>query len=138
MTPLKPPPEGDWKKMKLPGFASLIGPIWSKKENDTWIYGLQTTNEHANGIGIIHGGLIASLADQSMSVAAWVDAKKAPVATIQLDLRFLTAAKPGDFIEVMSQVRHVSKSIIFVEATLTVSDKQIAIASGVWKILNTK
>lgn len=138
MTDVQSLNSGKWKKMKLPGFANMIGPIWSTKQNETWVYGLQSGKDHVNSIGIIHGGLISSLADQSMSIAAWFAADKEPVATVQLDLRFLTAAKAGEFIEVMPQVRHVSKSIIFVEAELSVSDKQIAIASGVWKILSNK
>lgn len=138
MTLVKPPLSSDWKRMKLPGFANMIGPIWSNNKDDKWRYGLLTGNQHTNAMGIIHGGLVTSLADQSMSIAAWVCAKKNNVATIQLDVRFLTAAKPGDFIEVTSKVINSSKSIIFVEANLTVSDKQIAIASGMWKILANK
>ena len=29
-----------WKPRTLPGFAGLVGPLWTRKEDDGWAYGL--------------------------------------------------------------------------------------------------
>lgn len=131
------PPNG-WKKMDISGFVEMIGPLWSYNNDNVLRYGFQTSAEHINPVGIIHGGMVTSLADHAMSIAAWFHAGKNAVATVQLDVRFMSSAKPDDFIEAIPFVRHVSKTLIFVEADLMVNDKQIAVASGVWKILGSK
>lgn len=131
-------PTDGWEKMDVSGFADMIGPLWSCQKNDAWRYAFQTSVAHINPIGIIHGGMITSLADHAMSIAAWFHAGKNAVATVQLDMRFMSSAKPDDFIEAAPFIRHVSKTLIFVEADLMVNDKQIAVASGVWKILGSK
>jgi hypothetical protein len=50
-----------------------------------------------------------------------------------MDLRYLDAAKDGDRLEARVTIRHQAKSLLFLEADITVSGKSIAAASAIMK-----
>lgn len=127
-------PEG-WKPIRASGFSELIGPLLLPtapgKQNT---YGLQTSDRHRNHIGLVHGGVLTSLLDQAMAVAAWNAADRQPVVTVQMDTRFLGAARAGDFLETRATIRHSTRTMIFVDADVTGTNGPVAAASAVMKI----
>ena len=58
--------EAGWRERTSQGFSALVGPIWSRREEDAWVLGVLTGDQHANVMGIVHGGLIATLMDQAV------------------------------------------------------------------------
>lgn len=123
--------------MKIPGLIQTIGPLLAKREGDTWRYGLQTGPQHANPIGRIHGGTIATLADQAMALYAWEAVGRRPVVTVHMDTRFLAAANPGDFLEADVSIRHRTFTILFIEASITSGSTPVALASGILQIVKS-
>ena len=53
--------------------------------------------------------------------------------TVQMNTNFLNAARPGDFLEVDVRVRKRSGSMLFMDAILTVGNREIATASCILK-----
>ena len=47
-------------------FTDPWEPLYSKKTDKAVVIGLRLAKAHTNGRGLIHGGLIASLADNAM------------------------------------------------------------------------
>lgn len=114
---------------------ATIGPLLAKRdEQGGFIYSLEAREEHTNAIGLVHGGVISSLLDQAISMAAWTAADRAPVVTLQLDTRFLRAAKPGALIEARATIRHRSGSMIFVDAEAVDDAQTLALATAIMKI----
>ena len=127
-----------WKRRSAVGFMERIGPLWARREGDGWIYGLLTDDGHVNNAGIVHGGVMTTLADHVMSIVAWEAMERRPCVTLQLDTYFLATAKPGDFIEVRGRISHKTRSTLFLDAVLSVNGSDVAKASGIWRAVSGK
>lgn len=125
--------ETGWKELKVGGFMDRAGPLLARKKDGSWFYGLQTDKSHINPAGIIHGGVTASLVDHAIAMVAWEATGRVPCATIQMDLRYLDSAKAGDRLEARVAIRRQAKSLLFLDADVTVSGRSIAAASAIMK-----
>lgn len=124
-----------WKRRELSGFAGLTGPLWTRKDDDAWVFGLLAEAKHANPAGIVHGGMLATLLDHTLSVLAWEANGRVPCVTVGLDVQFLAPATPGDFIEARGRIVRRTASLAFAQGTLAVADAPIATASAIIKVL---
>ena len=50
-------------------------------------------------------------------------------------LHVCSLGRIGEFVEAHCEVMRVTRSLIFMRSTLMVGDRLVAMASGVWKIL---
>lgn len=129
----------EWRELKkMPGLMGHIGPLLAKREGESWRYGLQTTEVHGNPIGVIHGGSLMAMLDQTATmIAIWITGEKA-VLTVQMDTRFLAAARIGDLIEGTATLRHRTGTMLFIDAQLSVDGKAVADASLIMKLVAHK
>ena len=51
---------------KAIGFAAANGPLFEKIENGRAIRGFRPGPQHANALGIVHGGMLAAFLDSAM------------------------------------------------------------------------
>lgn len=122
-----------WRARRVPGLLERIGPLWTRREDDGWGYGLLLDESHCNGAGMVHGGVVTTLADHALSALAWEAAERHPCITIQLGSQFLAPIRPGDFLEARGAVVQRGRSLLFMEGRLSVGERDVASASGVWK-----
>lgn len=132
-----PTAEG-WKQRESKGFMAVAGPLWSRREGDEWAYGMIASDAHVNATGVVHGGMLVSLADQAMSMLVWEAMERTPCVTIQLDTQFLSSARPGDFIQARGRVIRKTRSLVFVQGTLEVNGESVLAATGIWKAITTR
>jgi uncharacterized protein (TIGR00369 family) len=130
------PSQHGWTPRTLPGFAGLIGPLWTRRDEQGWAYAVLIEERHANPAGVAHGGLISTLADHALSVIAWEANARRPCITVALDVRFLAPARPGDLVVARGRVVRQTGSLAFVEGRLTVADLEIATASAILSVRN--
>ena len=122
-----------------PGFMKHNGGLLfrtiSEKE-----YQFKTTikENHLNAAGITHVGFIAAVVDAGAGTAAHRSAGKDPCVTISLELKFISAIKLGQELIGNTKIQKKTKSMVFLTCELKTSDKIVATASGVWKILKLK
>ena len=129
------PSTSGWKPRTLEGFIGSVGPLWTRKENDSWAYAFVPASQHTNPAGIVHGGLLMTLIDHALSAIAWEDAGRRPCVTIQIDVRFLTAVRPQTLVEARGRVVRRTATLSFVEGNLTVGEEIAVTASAILKIL---
>jgi len=100
-------------------------------------YEFKTTisKNHLNDAGITHGGFLAALVDAGAGTAAHRSAVNSPCVTISLEIKFISAVKLGQELIGKTIIQKKTKSLIFLTCELKVSNKIVATASGVWKIL---
>ena len=132
-----PEAEG-WAPRPPVGFTGLTGPLWSRPEGDGWAYGVLAEPRHANGHGIVHGGMLVTLLDNTLGLTVWHATGLRPSVTMQLNTHFLAAARPGEFLEARGEILRLANSVAFVRGTLSVGDRLVAAADGVWKVLAAK
>jgi len=124
----------DWKPRTLDGFVGLIGPLLTRREGDAWAYAIRTEAKHTNPAGIVHGGLLTALLDHALSVIAWEANERRACITVALDVHFLAAARPGDLVVARGRVVRTSASLVFMQGSLTVDDKEVATGKAIMKI----
>ena len=119
-----------------PGFMKHNGGLLFKNisENE---YQFKTTikETHLNAAGITHGGFISAVVDAGAGTAAHRAADNNPCVTISLELKFISPVKLGQELIGTTKIQKKTKSMIFLTCELKTSDKIVATASGVWKIL---
>jgi len=127
----------DFEQISLkPGFMKHNGGLLFKKisENE---YEFKTTikENHLNSAGITHGGFIAAVIDAGAGTAAHRSTNQSPCVTISLELKFISAVKLGQELTGKAKIQKKTKSMVFLTCELSVANKIVATASGVWKIL---
>ena len=119
-----------------PGFMKHNGGLLFKTISENEYEFKATVKEnHLNAAGIAHGGFIATFVDAGAGTAAHRVADQNPCVTISLELKFISAVKLGQEIVGKTKIQKKTKSVVFLTCELTVANKIVATASGVWKIL---
>lgn len=90
---------------------------------------------HLNMVGILHGGVHATLIDSAMGLLATLQKPNQDTVTIQLSINYFAAVKEGK-IEVKTSVVQASRSLVTTEGT--VFDEQgnmLAKGQAIFKVL---
>lgn len=126
---------GGWKKVQSAGaFMDMAGPLWAKRDEGRWLYGVLAAPCHLNSAGVVHGGLLETLMDHALSAIAWEAVERVPCVTLQLDSHFLSAVRAGEFIEALGQVVHRTASIVFLRGGLRVAEREVMAAQALMKV----
>lgn len=123
-----------------PGFMALCGPTYLKNPGDgsTPVLALRVEEKHLNMRGIVHGGLLVTLADSALATGLHY-ARKVPLSlvTVSLTTDFVEAAHLGDWIEAHVDVQRVGARMAFANCYLHVGEKRILRASGVFAVVKS-
>ena len=127
----------DFEQISLkPGFMKHNGGLLFKtiSENE---YEFKTTikENHLNAAKITHGGFIAAFVDAGAGTAAHRSASQNPCVTISLELKFISPVQLGQELIGRTKIQKKTKTMVFLTCELSVSNKIVATASGVWKML---
>ena len=134
VAPYDPAADG-WKLLPERGFPQVVGSFFSKKFEAGYRFGFVAEPRHANVGGVVHGGMLMTFMDDLLGASVWFAVKQRPVSTIQLNNRFISPARPGDFVVMTPRLERVTKSVVFVSGELHVGDRLVMASDGVWKIL---
>lgn len=131
MTPM---PDGFEPAPEPSAFNELVGPFYQKIDGDRLVLGLRCLDKHANKRGIVHGGMLVTLADTGCGRAARhrLGPDHGIAATVGLNTEFLAAARPGDWLECHAEVVRATRGLVFIEAKILRGDAPILAASGIW------
>jgi acyl-coenzyme A thioesterase PaaI-like protein len=124
-----------WKPRDLPGFIGLAGPLWTRREGETWAYGLLLGDRHLNPAGRAHGGALMTLMDHAISSVAWEVSGRRPCVTLQMDCHFLAALVPGQFVEVRVDITHQTGNLVFSKGLMSSGGTPVLTAQAVLRKL---
>ncbi len=136
MPPFDPATTG-WKRMQPDGYPALIGPFWFKRDSQGqgFRYGFTAETRHLNLGGVVHGGMLMSFADDVLGMTVWEAAGRKPCTTVQMSTQFIAPVKLGEFVVGRAEVLRTTRSVVFVRGLVSVGDKTVVHADGIWKIL---
>ena len=118
------------------GFMKHNGGIMFKNISESeYKYKTIITENHLNAAGITHGGFIAAFIDAGAGTAAHRSVSNSPCVTISLEIKFISPVKLGQELIGKTKIQKKTKTMVFLTCELTVENKIVATASGVWKIL---
>jgi uncharacterized protein (TIGR00369 family) len=129
-------PDGFEPHFRKSPFTDPWEPLYSKKTEKAVIVGLRLAKPHTNSRGLIHGGLIASLADNAMGyscgqVMGWT----LSLVTISLAVDYVGSAEIGQWLAVESDVIKTGSTICFAQSLIKADDTIIARANGTFRVL---
>jgi acyl-coenzyme A thioesterase PaaI-like protein len=137
MTEFDPAADG-WTPMEHDLMPAGIGTPWKRQHPDGWRYGLQTRPDHANPAGAVHGGILVAFADHTLGCYVEAAGGGVPNVTIQLNTHFLSAVRPGEFVELRGEVTRTTGSMVFVRGIIAAEGRDVVAVDGIWRIFRPK
>ena len=117
-------------------------PIYEKPTPDAIILGLFLRTAHTNRRGLIHGGVIAALADKAMGhscghtmIAAGA---KPSLVTVNLSLDYVGTAKIGQWLTIETDVIRTGKTICFTQCLVKADGDVIARGNATFRVVAPK
>ena len=92
---------------------------------------------HCNGLGLIHGGMLSAFLDGLLAAAAARRALTTPV-TMHLSIDYLDMGRAGDWVLGEAHVTQATTDIAFVEGRAYIAGRDLARASGLFKLMRRR
>lgn len=113
------------------GFLDALAPLYINREEEWPRFGLYIETQHANLMGICHGGVMMTLLDVGLSGALRAaKAQDRGVPTISLSVDFINAARIGDWLEFKADSVELKRRFGFASGRLVKGDVDIAQGKG--------
>ena len=103
------------------GFIDLVGPLL--RRGDT--FGFRAEPRHANLLGVVQGGMLMTLADRALGIAAWEAAGGRPAVTVQFDMQFVSSGRIGEFVTVAPELVRATRALVFLRGTLRAGERVV-------------
>ena len=131
------PPPGFFEPRSAMGFAAHVGPLYLRKPDPAngvaGAMGFRVKKIHINPNGLLHGGMLMTMADHVLGGLVWAMSERRTSSTVNLVTNFLAPGKLGDWVEGRGQVTRSTRSLVFARGRLYVDDKVLITCSGTWK-----
>ena len=120
-------------------FTDPLEPIYAHIDATQYRLGTYVREEHSNSRGLVHGGFLATLADNAMGLTCGValaaeDRTVLGMVTINLSLDYVGQAKIGDWLQTESRIVKLGGTLGFVESQILANDSPVARANATFKI----
>ncbi|HVH50327.1 MAG TPA: PaaI family thioesterase [Candidatus Bathyarchaeia archaeon] len=113
-------------RLKLSNFSVLVGLEVERLCEGGAVLGMTVNEQHLQIHNVVHGGVIATLADTAGAIAAYtVSAVGAELATIELKINYLLPIAKGK-VEAGGTVLRVGRNFIVVECDVRNGQGQLA------------
>jgi uncharacterized protein (TIGR00369 family) len=133
MTPDQP--AGFEPSERTGNFVDLIGPLFVKNDDRGIVIGLWAREELLNARGVVHGGVLSAIADLVLGRNVSLRGSTGGLGvTASLTIHFLSAVRPGEWIEATATVPRVGSRLGVAAALITASGRPVAQASGVFAL----
>jgi uncharacterized protein (TIGR00369 family) len=140
MTTRDGPPEGFDLHFRKSPLTDPWEPLYSKRLEDRVIIGVHTREPHTNSRGMVHGALIAALADNAMGLSCVqvLTAKghkpESGLVTVSLAIDYVGTAKLGQWLAVDTQYVKVGRALCFAQAFVTSDGDVVARADARFRV----
>ncbi len=105
-------------------------------ELDAWeegraVMSIKLEDRHMNPGGVVHGGVLTTLMDEATAhTIATVRGLEAPLATVDMNVSFLSGARPGDELECEARALRIGRAVAFSEAEVRRRGRGDLVAKG--------
>ncbi|HET7153910.1 MAG TPA: PaaI family thioesterase [Hyphomicrobiaceae bacterium] len=131
------PPEGFTPHFRKSPVTNPWEPLFSRKIDGAVQIGLWLREVHCNSRGLLHGGVIAALADNAMGLSCGASLPSVQgLLTVSLTVDYVGAAKIGQWLQIEPRVLRTGKSMGFADALVTADGTVVARASATFRVLS--
>jgi len=130
------PPAGFVRHDRKSAVTDPWEPLFARRGADGVQLGVRIEAAHCNSRGMLHGGVIAALADNAMglTVVAGTDARSA--LTVNLALDYVGAAQRGQWLQVEPRLIGAGRTIGFADALITADGETVARANATFRLVS--
>ncbi len=133
------PPDGFTLHNRASPMTQPWMPIYKRMNSRSVHLGVWLAEKHCNSRGLVHGGFIAALADNTMGYTCGQALKAdgrviAGLVTISLNIDYLGSAKLGQWMSWEPELLKAGRSIAFVSALVKADGETVARANASFKI----
>jgi uncharacterized protein (TIGR00369 family) len=120
-------------------FTDPWEPLYSRRAEKGISMGLRLAKPHTNARGLVHGGLIASLADNSMGYScAQATGWTTSFVTVTLAIDYVGSARLGQWLAVECEVIKTGSTLCFAQSLIKADDVVIARGNGTFRVVPKK
>lgn len=138
--PTEPPTElptqlrAGYKLIKRGGpFLTGLGPLYYRQDDKLTIIAIKVEERHLNTRGIVHGGMLMTLADSALGIAlSMTSTPPQPMVTVNMATDFFHPVRQGDWLEARVEVERVGSRLAYATCYLYVGEQRILRATGVF------
>jgi len=129
-------PEGFELMPPFGPFHELVGPIYWRRTEAGFTIGLRAVEKHRNKGDMVHGGMLAMLADTAFTWAS-KHSREPPIAavTTQLSVTMMGKAAIGDWLEARVEVLRSGRRVVFSNLYLWANGERIGQATAQFQVL---
>ena len=131
MTDPRSAPEGWMLFERHDGHAANVGPFYRRAAGAG--VGFFAEKRHLNLAGIVHGGMLLTLADNALFNICWVKIGAFRGVTLSLSTEFISPGREGTFIEASGEVLRAGRSVLFARGVVTSGEETLLNFSGAIK-----
>jgi uncharacterized protein (TIGR00369 family) len=133
-------PEGFERHFRQSPLTEPWEPLYSKRTDKAVIIGLRLARPHTNSRGLIHGGLIAALADNAMGLSCGVrlEGGGSRLVTVSLAIDFIGTAQLGQWLTVETDVIKTGGTLCFAQSLIRADEVVIARANATFRVVPKK
>lgn len=128
-------PAGFTELTDVVGFAAANGPWFEKVENGRLIRGFLAGPQHANSLGIVHGGMMAAFLDSAMGTTVWHTLQRRAV-TMKLSLDYLGPGRVGEWLQAEGEVVGHDEHMVQVRGRLYGRRHEVLTGFGAFALLS--
>jgi uncharacterized protein (TIGR00369 family) len=131
---IPPPPEGFVRSEGRGHFSSHIGPYFHKPGEGAAEQAFFALPRHANGLGLVHGGMLSAFMDGLLASAVYKGVRRTGL-TIHLSVDFLHMARVGEWVMGDARMTRATRDVAFAEGRAYVGGHDVVRASGIFKLM---
>ncbi|MBM3650553.1 MAG: PaaI family thioesterase [Alphaproteobacteria bacterium] len=124
-----------FRKLAITGFAAANGPWFEKIDGRRAIRGFLPREQHANALGIVHGGMLAAFLDSALGTAVFHALQRRAV-TVRLTLDYLGPGRVGDWLQAEGEVVGHDEHMAQVRGRLYGPRHDVMTATGTFALLS--
>ena len=134
--PQSAPPPGYLPAEGRGSFSTHNGPYYYRPgEGAVAEQAFFALQRHANGMGVVHGGMLSAFMDGVLAGAVWRGTGRTGV-TIHLSIDYLHMARVGEWVMGEARLTRATKDVAFAEGRAYVGGHDVVRCSGVFKLMN--
>lgn len=131
------PPAGFEPLFRTSPFLETIGPLYSRGKGADLRVGLRAERKHCNARGLVHGGVLATMADIALGYGlAYLSDPPLSLVTASLTLDFAGSAKQGEWLEARVDIQKTGSRLAFANCYINVGEARIVRASAVFAVMD--
>jgi len=117
-------------------FINHVGPLLQAVENPIgeMRLGLQVGLVHTNTMGLMHGGMIATICDSAMARSLFSKLQRRTV-TLRMSMEYFDPVQKGDWLEARARLVSNDDDVAHTECRVTAAGRLCARSTGVFRLL---